>query len=158
ELLLLLAWARVRSAPQDPDVLRQALALLDRAEAIQGLAPSRAYWEDRAGYLEQLGDAAAARAARDQAEHLQPAGARDHYLLATSYARKGQYAEAVQQLDQALHLNPRHYWSMVQRGICYQELGQTNLAAADFGACIGLWPEFAWGYFNRGYTLDRSGA
>src|SRR5437660_3045186 len=45
----------------------------------------------------------------------------------------------------------------MQRGICYQELGRHTLATADFGACTGLWPDFAWGYFNRGYTLERSG-
>jgi serine/threonine protein kinase/tetratricopeptide (TPR) repeat protein len=157
ELLLLLAWARVRSAPRDPDVLRQALALLDRAEALGGLAPSRALWEDRTHYLEQLGRAGEAQAAAATAKQLQPVSARDHYLLATTYARKGRYSEAVAQLRDALRLNPRHYWSLVQRGICYQELGKHVLAAADFGACIGLWPEFAWGHFNRGYALDQTG-
>src|SRR5262249_49163234 len=48
ELLLLLAWTQVRFAPDDPATLRQALTLLDRAEAVEGLPPSRALWEDRA--------------------------------------------------------------------------------------------------------------
>ncbi|HXG12097.1 MAG TPA: serine/threonine-protein kinase [Gemmataceae bacterium] len=157
ELLLLLARARVRGAPGDEAVLREALALLDRAAAITGLAPSRAVWEDRAFYLEQLGESAEARAARAAARRLEPATARDHYLLATSYAREGRYVEAVEQLDQAIRLNPRHYWSLFQRGICYQELGRYALAASDFGVCIGLWPEFAWGHFNRAYALEQSG-
>ena len=88
---------------------------------------------------------------------LQPESARDHYLLATAYARKGRYADAVGELNQALKLNTRHYWSWVQRGICYQEMGKNGLAAADFSVCIGLWPEFAWGYFNRACALDRAG-
>jgi serine/threonine protein kinase/tetratricopeptide (TPR) repeat protein len=157
ELLLLLAWARVRQAPDQAEVLRDALALLDRAAAIQGLAPSRALWEDRAWYLDRLGEAVAAQAARATADQIQPASARDHYLLATIYARSRAYAKAVAELDEALRLNPRHFWSLVQRGICYQEMDQYTLAAGDFGASIGLWPEFAWGHFNRDYALDRSG-
>jgi tetratricopeptide (TPR) repeat protein len=157
ELLLLLAWARVHTAPADPDTLRQALALLERAEGIDNLEPSRALGEDRAFYLTQLGDKTGAQAARQTAERLRPASARDHYLLATAYARGQRYADAVQELNVALERNPQHYWSWVQRGICHLELGDSILAASDFGVCIGLRPEFAWGYFNRGYTLDRNG-
>jgi serine/threonine protein kinase/Tfp pilus assembly protein PilF len=160
ELLLLLAWARVHTAPSDADVLRGALTLLDRAEAIASLEPSRALWTDRAYYLEQLGERDGAQAARDHAEQLRPTTAQDHYLLATTYARRGtraSYVRAVAELDRAVELNPRHYWSWVQRGICRQEQGEYTLAAGDFGTCIGLWPEFPWGYFNRGYALDQSG-
>jgi serine/threonine protein kinase/tetratricopeptide (TPR) repeat protein len=157
ELLQLLAWARVRARPGDPETLRQALELLSRAGVVEGLGSSRALLEDRAHYLEQLGDLEQAQAFRAEASQVRPAGARDHYQLATTYARAGQYARAVTELDEALRLNPRHYWSAVQRGICRQELGQYTLAAADFGLGIGLWPEFAWGYFNRGYVLEKSG-
>jgi serine/threonine protein kinase/tetratricopeptide (TPR) repeat protein len=160
ELLLLLAWARVRLNPKDPAALRDALGLLERAEAIGGLGQSRALWIDRAYYLERLGEQAQSLAARRKGEALQPATAQDHYLLAATYARRGtaiSHAKAVAELDQALVLNPHHYWAHVQRGICHQEQGEHTLAAGDFGACIGLWPEFAWGHFNRGYALDRSG-
>jgi serine/threonine protein kinase/Flp pilus assembly protein TadD len=157
ELLLLLAWARARTQPGDEGVLRGALALLDRAEAIEGLPPSRALWEDRADYLDRLGDGAAAAAARARAGELPPASARDHYLLATAYARRGHYALAVAELDRAIDLNPRHYWSWLQRGICRQEQGRYSLAEGDFGACIGLWPDFAWGPFNRGYVRQKGG-
>jgi serine/threonine protein kinase/tetratricopeptide (TPR) repeat protein len=158
ELLLLLAWSKARAAGKEPEGLRAALRLLERAEAVEGLPPSRALWEDRARYLEQLGEAEQARQAHQTAAGLSPAGVRDFYLLAASYARSGRYAEAVTELDQALKQSPRHYWSCFQRGICQQELGRHVLAAGDFGACIGLWPEFALGYFNRGYNLDRAGA
>ncbi len=174
ELLILLAWARVRSAGSDRNqavqrtdahesahyqqALRGALALLDRAQAIGDLSPSRALWEDRALYLEQLHDMAGAKAARERARQLRPVSARDHYLLALVYTRNLRYAEAVEELDQALRLNPRHYWSSFQRGICHLELGKFALATGDFGTCIGLWPEFAWGYFNRGAALYKTGA
>jgi serine/threonine protein kinase/Tfp pilus assembly protein PilF len=157
ELLVLLARARACTTPEAPEVLREALALLRRGEAIQELAPCRALWEDRARYFSRLGDQTEATASQDRAQAIQPATARDYYLLAGSFARGGQYARALEELDRALRESPRHYWSAVQRGICHQELGQFALAAADFGVCIGLWPEFAWGYFNRGYALEKSG-
>ncbi len=158
ELLLLLAWTTVKAAPGDRGAVTQALAMLDRAEGVEGLAASRALVQDRALYLDQLGDSAKAQAARDAARQIRPSGARDRYLLAASYARGGRYADAIAELDQALELNPRHYWSSFQRGVCYQALGKHSLAAGDFGTCIGLWPEFALGYFNRAYNLDQSGA
>jgi eukaryotic-like serine/threonine-protein kinase len=160
ELLLLLARARVRSAPGDRATLAQALALLDRAEAIRDLAPSPALWYERAAYCELLGDAAQAGAAREAARGFRPVTARDHYLLATTYLRQGgpdRHARALAELDAALRLDPRHYWAWVQRGICRQELGEYALAAGDFGTCVGLWPEFAWGYFNRAAALDQAG-
>ena len=89
ELLLLLADARVRLADGSSESAGQALGLLDRAESIPGLPPSRALWLDRA---------ATARCRRDGASRARPAGApsetpattaRDHYLLATSIARQG---------------------------------------------------------------------
>ena len=160
ELILLLAGARVRLAKGSPRILRGALASLDEAQAIGGLGPSKALWLDRASYSSQLGDLETARRAQDMADTIQVASAREHYLLAVSYARHGGtvgYRKAVAALDQALLLNPRHYWSAIQRGICRLELGELVPAVGDFGVCIGMWPEHSWGYFNRGYVLDRSG-
>jgi tetratricopeptide (TPR) repeat protein len=160
ELLLLLAGARVRLAPGDRPTLGRSLALLDQAEAIRGLAPSKALWFDRASYWSQLGDAGRAREARERADTIPATGARDHYLLAISYARQGGtdgYKKAIAELDEALGLQPRHYWSALQRGICRMELGEYAQAIGDFGTCTGLWPEHPWGYFNRGCVLDRMG-
>jgi serine/threonine protein kinase/tetratricopeptide (TPR) repeat protein len=137
--------------------LREALALLERGEAIPGLPPSPALWAERALFREQLGDRAGARRARRRAGQLPPSGARDHYLLATTYAARGDYRLAVAELGRALRANPRHYWSWCQRGICYQEQGEYALALADFSACVALWPEFAWGYFNRARVLHQLG-
>jgi serine/threonine protein kinase/tetratricopeptide (TPR) repeat protein len=157
ELLLSLAWARTRTGTDKQAALRESLALTDRALAVRGVRPSRALWEDRAAYLEQLGELSEAEAARRQAAELQPVTARDHYLLAGAHSRAGRYDLAVENLTRSLELNPQHYWSATQRGICYQELGRYTLAAGDFGTCIGLWPRFAWGYFNRAYALEKSG-
>jgi tetratricopeptide (TPR) repeat protein len=160
ELLLLLAGGRVRRAPGDKGVVREALALLDRADAIQGLSASPALLHDRASYLNLLGDTAAGRNLEETAKQVQPTSARDHYLLADAYLRTGGAAnqrKAIKELNQAVRLNPRDYWSYFQRGMCFKEIGEYTQAAADFGTCIGLWPEFAWAYFNRGYVLHQIG-
>ncbi len=160
ELLLLLAGARVRLAPGDRPTLVRSLALLDEAEAIHGLEPSKALWVDRASYWSQLGKTEPARAARDRADTIPATSAQDHYLLAISYARRGGgdgYRRAIAELDEALNLQPRHYWSALQRGICHLELGEYAQALGDFGTCTGLWPEHPWGHFNRGAVLDRMG-
>jgi eukaryotic-like serine/threonine-protein kinase len=160
ELLLLLADARVRLAKEAGGSVDQAMSLLDRAESIPGLPPSRALWLDRARYFSLRGETEQADSARRRAAQTPATTARDHYLLATSLARqagsKGLKA-AITELDEALRRNPRHYWSLVQRGICHMERGELVEAAADFGQCTGIWPEFAWSYFNRGCVLDRTG-
>jgi tetratricopeptide (TPR) repeat protein len=157
ELLLLLAGARVRLARGDAAALEEALALLDRAEAIPDLPPCRALWEDRAAYRKQAGDRRGSEAAGAKARSLAASTARDHYLLAMTRGRQGAFAEAVRHLDEALQINPRHYWSWMQRGLCRQAQGEHALAAGDFGTCVGLWPDFAWGYFNRAGALAQCG-
>jgi serine/threonine protein kinase/lipoprotein NlpI len=161
ELLLLLADARVRQAAGTEESSVQALRLLDRAESIPGLLPSRALWLDRAGYRTLRGETELASMACQRAEETPATTARDHYLIAASLVRQGgrdQLRAAIAELDEALRLNPRHYWSLVQRGICHLERGELIEAAGDFGQCTGIWPEFAWGYFNRGCVLDRVGS
>jgi eukaryotic-like serine/threonine-protein kinase len=155
ELVLLLAFAEAESAP-DNSACRRALALLDRGEAIGGLPPLRALWEDRARYFERLGEPERANAARAKAAEITPASVRDFYLLATSYERMGRHADAIAELNKGLRLKPNHYWSLVQRGICYRNQGERLLAAGDFGRCAGIEPDFALGHYNLGCILDQS--
>jgi serine/threonine protein kinase/Flp pilus assembly protein TadD len=160
ELLLLAAGARVLLAPGDRRALRAALAQLDQAESIPGLEPSRALWNDRTRYLSLLGDGAGTRAAQRRAAATPAHTSRDHYLLATSYARQGGsggYDRAISELNQSLRIKPGHYWSHLLRGVCFLEKGDDVAASGDFGACAGLRGDLAWGYFNRGYVLDRGG-
>ena len=160
ELLMLLAWARVRLGSGREAAAREALGLLGRAEAIRGLVASRALRLEKARYLDMIGETGRASAEREAAARTPATTAADHYLLATAHAReqtRDGFRRAVRELDRSLELNPKHYWSVMLRGICRAELGEMLLAAGDFGACTGLWPESAWGYFNRGYVLDREG-
>ena len=69
ELMLLLAGARVRLAKGNRQTLLRALAMLDEAEAIPGLGPSKALWLDRASYWSQLGDAEKAKRASAVGRH-----------------------------------------------------------------------------------------
>jgi serine/threonine protein kinase/tetratricopeptide (TPR) repeat protein len=153
------AWAAGRAiwAEGRRRALQQALALLDRAEAVRGLSPSAALWSDRALYLQGLGNQAGARAAQRRARALPPVSARDHYLLALTHSGARRYAEAVAELNRALEKNPRHYWSWFQRAFCHQERGELDLALGDYSVCVGLWPDFSWGYFNRGQVLHHLG-
>jgi serine/threonine protein kinase/lipoprotein NlpI len=157
DLLLLLAWARGHLEPgADPAA---NLALLDRAEAIEGLPPSRALALCRAQLLDAAGRLDDARTVREVAESIAPAGAQDHYLIAATHARRGTpdaLRQAIAELDRATELQPTHYWVLTQRGICRQELGQHDLALADFSSAIGIRPDLAWGWFNRGYVLGKS--
>jgi serine/threonine protein kinase/Flp pilus assembly protein TadD len=157
DLLLLLAGARVRLANWDRESLVAALALLDKAAGISGVAPCRALETDRAAYRDRLGDAAGAAAGREKLRSIPATSAHDHYLLAMAHAREQKYAQAVAHLNDAVRLNPRDYWAWMQRGLCHQEMGQTVLAVGDFGTCVGLRPDFAWGYYNRAVALTAAG-
>ncbi len=159
EVLLLYAWATARAGAFQPEPLREALALLDRAEHIDALPPTAALWEDRAYFLDKLGRADDAAAARARARAIPPATARDHYLLATTRIRTEgpASAAAIAALDRALELNPQHYWARLQRGACRLEKGDTLLAVSDFSEAIRLRPEAPLAYFNRGYAFARAG-
>ncbi|HEV3445834.1 MAG TPA: tetratricopeptide repeat protein, partial [Gemmataceae bacterium] len=156
ELLLLLAWGKVFLADTAaPAEIKEALGLLERAEAIPGLPASSALWHDRGVYLARLGDPEGAAAAHAKADTFTPTSARDHYLLATAFARQQRFQDAIAQLKHALQLNPKHYWSLFQLGILYENVGDHMLAYGAHSACIPLWPEFAWGYYNRGVVLQQ---
>src|SRR5262249_42098841 len=89
ELFILLAWSSHQQRPGDRAVLRQSLAWLARAGAVPGAKPSKALWLDRVYYFSKLGKNGSAQDALAQAKQIHPATARDHYLLATVYARQG---------------------------------------------------------------------
>ena len=175
ELLVSLAGARLQLAsvskldasdehrPEEHDctsVRREALALLDRAEAIHDLPPSAAVWRARAAILRQMGEIDAADKADQRANLIPPRTARDFHLLATALLQSGsadRHVRAIAELEHAVRVDPRDYWSWMQKGLCHLELHEHSQALADFGVCVGLWPEFAWGHFNRGFALDQIG-
>lgn len=161
ELLLVLAAAHVRTKPQGATAARRtALDLLQIAERIHDLPPSRALELDRARYLSLLRREADAKRAVDRANKIPVITAHDTYMLAAAHARNrtvAGYREAIRLLTRAIDMSPHHYWSHFERALCYQELGESLLAVSDLGTCIGLWPESSWAHFNRGYLLYEQG-
>jgi eukaryotic-like serine/threonine-protein kinase len=163
-----LATAAVSAASQDlgradraDDSVRRAAGLaleqLDRADRLEGLAPSRALALCRVACLEALGQTAAATTEASRVERLPAAGVRDHCLLATAHAEMGRHAEALAELDVALKRDPKCYWAWLQSGVCRKSLGDRAGALAAFNACVALWPEFAWSHFNRGLAWHELG-
>jgi tetratricopeptide (TPR) repeat protein len=142
---------------QGTQVLHQALALVERAEALSGAKASAALWEDRALYLKRLGNEAGSAAARARAAALPPVTLRDHYELARTHYFNGHVGKAVSELQRALDLNPRHYWSRLLLGLCHEKQNDYVDALADYSQCVAVWPEFAWGFFNRSVVLDVLG-
>jgi serine/threonine protein kinase/tetratricopeptide (TPR) repeat protein len=157
EVLLMYAWARARDAGHGADGLQEALAVLERAEAIAGLAPTAALWHDRAFYLDKLGRVKEAARAHAQAAATPPTTARDYYLLALTRIRTEGSATALAALDRAIALNPQQYWALLQRGACRLDVGDSLLAVSDFSEAIRLQPDGALGYFNRACALARAG-
>ncbi len=162
ELMLLVARARVaqvgRSAPEPERrrVLGSAVALLDRAEAIDP-DPSAALFETRARFLAALGEASRASADRKHAEATPPKSARDFYLRGTTRAALRQRDGAESDLARAVALDPRRFWAWFVLGLCHADSGRYADAVGDFNACTLLAPEFAWPHLNRGLALARAG-
>jgi serine/threonine protein kinase/lipoprotein NlpI len=159
ELLLLYAWGQAREDNWRRESVQQSLALVDKAEQIVGLAPTTALLVDRAFYLDKLGRADEAAAARATATSTTPSTARDYYLLATTRIRTDGVTcpKALAALDKALALEPRHYWALMQRGACRLEQGDLLLAIGDFSEAIRVQADLPFGYFNRGNAFVRAG-
>ena len=167
ELLILLGRARVQQSekaagentanPARTVVIRDALQLLDRVQAVPGHESSAALWNARASYHEQLGSRMDAKAALEKANSIPAQSAQDFYLLGISQSESCLHPHAVKSFKNALQRNPRHYWSWFALGNSYCEMKDYGLALGNFDACVALWPEFAWGYFNRGHVLQQLG-
>ncbi len=158
ELLMVMASTKVRLSG-DTEV-PGAMALLEKAERIEGLPPLRALAMERARYLDLSHRPKEAEHWRIVAESIRAETAHDLYMLGSAYTRlqtPAGYREGVRLLSEATQLSPRHYWSYFERALCNQELGETVLATSDLGTCIGLWNESPWAYFNRGWLLEKQG-
>jgi tetratricopeptide (TPR) repeat protein len=148
ELLLVLAEIKAQqgTAPE----LQEALRILERAKT-WGPA-TRAYYQYRARYLEQAGDAAGARAAKKQAAALQPTRALDFFLLGYDFQRQGRLKEAIRSFDNALRLEPGHYWARYFLAVCYLRLqppSEARAARDNLTACLHQ-HDFVWAYLLRG--------
>ncbi len=160
ELMLLHARAQVelarrRSEPWRRWALQSGITWLDRAEAIDP-HPSAALFQERARYYKALGLSHEAALDRARAERIQPATARDFYLLGTTMAGQGQIDQAENYLSRAIALDPKRFWAWFALGLCHYDQGRYDIAAHDFTVCTVLAPTFAWPHMNRGIALAAS--
>ena len=162
ELIMLEARANVLLASQNGSrqerrrSVERAIDRLDRAEHIDGIAPS-ALFAERARYHAELGQAELSR--RDQERSLQtaPTTCHDLTLLATSRLAGGDRLGAEQALKEALRQDVTSFWAWFVLGHCHYAQGRFIEAAGDFAACAVRGPKFAWVHFNRGLALARAG-
>jgi tetratricopeptide (TPR) repeat protein len=162
---VLLTWAEAVSlpGPQNPDATKAAgrsLRLLASAEALGqacGLATPRAFHENKARYLEQLGDKAGARHERQVAAGLPLRGPLDHFLAALQAYRQGQPGQAVSLCEALLRERPDHFWARYLQGLCHLRTQSWGRAREAFTACVDRRPEAFWPRLLRASARLRSG-
>ncbi len=142
-------------APARERARREALAILDEAEAMLGPGPALA--EARRSHAEALGLTDVAAAAARAGESLRPTTASDFHSVGLARLRAGDRAGAIAAFGRALDLDPRGFWPLFHRGIAAYGLGRFEDGRADFHACVALAPRSADVFYNRALALDALG-
>jgi serine/threonine protein kinase/tetratricopeptide (TPR) repeat protein len=144
ELAVVWADLRVRLASKADagEALREAIRVLDQAQASCGPSPSLN--RERRAYARALGQPIST-SGPDPA----PRSAWEHYDLGRSYLRSEQVQEAATEFQRTLELEPQDFWSNFYQGHCAYHLGQFEDASAAFRTCIALSPKAAWCYHDR---------
>jgi tetratricopeptide (TPR) repeat protein len=130
--------------------LRQSLRLLDRADRLRHGAPTHAGLARRADYLEKLGDADAARRARQAADQTPPSLAADYFLLGMGHYAREEFRQALAPLAAALRIQPGHYGAEYVLAVCQLREGHLQEAKAGLDRCLGQRPDFPWPRLLRG--------
>jgi tetratricopeptide (TPR) repeat protein len=158
---LLLSWAEATARPlpgtreQPREQARQALGILDRAEAL-GLQ-TQALHLRRARYLAVLGNREGVRREQELAGKVPLSGAVDHFLVGLEAYRLGQVSQARDHLEEALMLQPDHVWAGYALAACHLRQGHWEAAKVALGGCLALQPGFSWPYLLRGYAHGELG-
>jgi tetratricopeptide (TPR) repeat protein/tRNA A-37 threonylcarbamoyl transferase component Bud32 len=146
---------------------RQALAWLDRAEAV--LPGTRALHAHRSDFHRILGQQQACEADIARARGISPDSAIDHFwhgyaerLRGEAAASAGDPTRARQHFQQEiaeyaalLQQRPGHFWGYFNWAATQMQVGDLNNAVIGFTACIHQRPSFPWSYNNRGTALLR---
>jgi tetratricopeptide (TPR) repeat protein len=131
---------------------REALAVLDQAEALFG--PSPVLYLKRQSVCEQLGLSKEAEKAQTHLANTLPKTAWEHYSLGRFYLQAGDCEEAVLHFDRAIECEPKEIWAHFYKGMAAYKLNRYQEAVLAFSAFIALGPESAQSYFNRALALD----
>jgi tetratricopeptide (TPR) repeat protein len=162
-VFLMLAELDARRLPQQSDAqhkerLRQALALLDRADALG--VRTRAIHLRRARYRTLLGDDAGAAREKDRVRALEARtdlGPQDHFFVGQELYSRGDLGPAAEEFRRALQLDGRHFWTHYFLGICSVAAGKPEVAVAHLTMCQDQKPDLVWIYLLRGFALGRMG-
>jgi tetratricopeptide (TPR) repeat protein/predicted Ser/Thr protein kinase len=138
-------------ARDDPEPIREALRLLERAPALH--APTAAYHLRRARYRGQLGETAGL-----SPEEAAPSGALDYFLIGYDDFRAERFDEARRAFDAAVSLQPDHFWAQWYLGKCHWRRREWDQAKSAFTACIVLRPQFVWPLLMRADASGQQGA
>src|SRR5262249_6677025 len=114
--------------------------------------PTRAYHVRRAGYLDALGEAGAARRERDRAAATRSAGALDFFLTGDSHQKQGRLSEAARGYTSALRAGPGHCWARCFLAVCDLQLARPAQARDNLTACLMTRNDFLWLYLLRGFA------
>lgn len=162
ELSLLHARARVKLAEsigneRDRRVaLGDAVRLIDQSRELYP-EPIKAYFLERAGFLDALGESQAAEADRKEAAKIPLSTPYDYLVLGTSLLADGKAFEAEAPLKVAVDRDITSFWSWFSLGHSYYRQGRYSDAVVAFTACAVRGPKFAWAHFNLGVALAKSG-
>ncbi|MBY0523977.1 MAG: protein kinase [Gemmataceae bacterium] len=154
---LLLLWARAvrEQGGQSDDTASRPLAMQLNTKAEQCFSADRmprAVWLQRASLAT---DPSEVKECLVRAETQPSKTARDRGMLASEYAMRGQYSEALALLDRASLEQPQHFTIWFDLGVCHEVLERPGDAAACYSTCIALAPELAPLYLKRGTAFLR---
>ncbi len=116
----------------------------------------RAVSEQRAAFAELAGDAATAKAAREEAVATEVESARDIFLRGMLHAQKNQHRDAIAHLERSTLLDPQNFSAWFVLGTSYLNAGQPGRAEACFGACLAIRDDFMPAWLNRGLAFSSS--
>ncbi len=161
EMLLVLAEAVARPLP-DESAMQQAskaLEILERAVELRR-EPTRAYHLRRAACLQRANDQSGAQRELAAAEHVQPAGAFDHFLSGLERYNSGHLTEARRSFDLALQAQPNHFWAQCLLAICDLNTRPAQLAEARacLRSCLQSHSGLPWLYLLRGFASGQMGS
>ncbi len=161
EMLLVLAEAVARPLPDESAMqqAKKALDILDRAVNLRR-EPTRAYHLRRAACLQRANDQSGAQRELAAANHVQPAGAFDHFLSGLERYNSGHLTEARRSFDLALQAQPSHFWAQCLLAICDLNARPARLAEAKayLRSCLQSHAGLPWLYLLRGFASGQMGS
>lgn len=81
-----------------------------------------------------------------------------HTNQGTTYSKKGNYQQAIQEYDKAIAINPSYTTAYYNRSVAYTKTGQYDRAINDCNKVLQLDPKHANSYYTRGVSYWHLGS